>query len=606
MAIPFSPLPFKLSFQVGHTLETVHRFYDDEQGFYEHIDEPSVVLIENLEVTIDFTSSDEKVRLYMYGLETIPYRGVEFDEKGEAFLFPNEGIISLFNKNYYPLIPGTYQIRVESEDKVWYAPFAIQPKQLSTEQLNVMREQLEDVIRGLAFDFISKQFAKGQRLGKSLPPRLLMQFMIISKHFPNVMAALSDLYTKVNFRTRKEYDIVRSDRANVIDEVTVRHRLRHPEIKGFLKVPVRTIDYNLPENIWIKHIVRHLITVLNDFVLSVEQYATDLQDEIDQLRLFEFQDSTKIVLEQKSKVFNELQQYLEMVQRMKIGFQLITSAHWYDQLHEKPLITVPYVLTKDARYRSIYMLYRELQEDELEIMLDPLYSYQWKRTDKLYEMWGYVELLRILEEKLEFNPVRGWIYNLYFNGEGMLIPSLPAGERVILEKGELQLHFVYDGSVPLTSRETQMFVHPLYVRQQYNRPDGRLDVYRNGIYCGSIMMDFKYRPRRNFWEKDRVNTIARTREMSQLIAYSDSRSNFLYGEDRLNSKPLQRLSPVAEVWAFYPVKEGREESPGSSDDHSLRLIPLNPGDTNAHVVAEFERILQQLLQDSEGFVGSLG
>ena len=118
------------------------------------------------------------------------------------------------------------------------------------------------------------------------------------------------------------------------------------------------------------------------------------------------------------------------------------------------------------------------------------------------------------------------------------------------------------------------------------------------------MMDFKYRPRRNFWEKDRVNTIARTREMNQLIAYSDSRSNFLYGEDRLNSKPLQRLSPVAEVWAFYPVKEGREERPSSSDDHSLRLIPLIPGDANAHVIGEFERILQQLLQDSEGFVGS--
>ncbi|GFN32954.1 DUF2357 domain-containing protein [Paenibacillus xylaniclasticus] len=604
MATPFNELPFELSFQVGNTHHSVRRFYDNEHGFYEHIDDPSVVLVENLKITIDFKSSDDNARLYMYGLETIPYRGVEFDERGEAFLFPNEGSISLFDESYYPLIPGTYQIRVESEDKVWYAPFAIQPKQISTHQLNIMRDQLEDVIRGLAFDFIGKQFAKGQQLGKSLPPRLLMQFMIISNHFPNVMAALSDLYTKVNFRTRKEYDIVRSDRANVVDEETVRHRLKHPEMKGFLKVPVRTIDYNLPENIWIKHIVRQLILVLNDFVLSVEQHASALQGEIEQLQKFDYQASTKIVLEQKSKVLDELQQYLDMVQRMKIGFQLITSAHWYDQLQEKPLTVVPYVLTKDARYRSIYMLYRELQQDELEIMLDPMYSYQWKRTDKLYEMWGYVELLRILEKKLEFNPVRGWIYNLHFNGEGMLIPSLPAGERVILEKGELQLHFVYDGVVPLTSKETQLFVHPLYVRQQYNRPDGRLDVYRAGVYCGSIMIDFKYRPRHNFWEKDRVNTIARTREMNQLIAYSDSRSSFLYGEDRLNNKPLQRLSPVAEVWAFYPVKEGREESPSSSVDHSLRLIPLTPGNSNAHVTGEFERILQQLLQDSEAFAGN--
>ncbi|GIP39843.1 hypothetical protein J31TS4_31230 [Paenibacillus sp. J31TS4] len=605
MVTPSNPLPFTLSFQVGHTLETVEWFYEEEQDFYAHIEEPSVVLIENLEIVVNFTSSDDNARMYMYGLETIPFRGVEIDDKGEAYIFPNEGAVHLFNKNYYPLIPGTYQIRVEIGNQVWYAPYVIRPKQLSTLQLDLMKEQLEETIRGLALDFINKQIAKGQTLGKALPPRLLMQFMIISKHFSNVMTALSDLYTKVNFHTRKEYETVRSDRANVVDEVTIRNRLKHPELKGFLKVPVRTINYDLPENVWIKHIVKRLITVLNNFVVSVEQYAADLQEEINQLKQFEYQDSTKIVLKQKAKVYEELLEYVEMVQRMKIGFQLITSAHWYEQVQEKPLITVPYVLTKDSRYRSIYMLYRELQDDELEITLDSLYSYQWKRTDKLYEMWGYVELLRILEDLLHFNPVRGWIYNLHFNGDGMLIPSLPPGERVILEKGEIQLHFIYDGVVPLTSKETEMFIHPLYVRQQYNRPDARLDVYKNGVYYGSIMMDFKYRPRQNFWEKDRINTIARTREMNQLIAYSDSRSNYLYGEDRPSTTAFQRLSPVAEVWAFYPVKEGRQVRPTSSADHNLRLIPFSPGVGNDHVLHEFERILEQLFQDSAGFVGSL-
>ncbi|CAM3904045.1 hypothetical protein COLU111180_13485 [Cohnella lubricantis] len=126
-----------------------------------------------------------------------------------------------------------------------------------------------------------------------------------------------------------------------------------------------------------------------------------------------------------------------------------------------------------------------------------------------------------------------------------------------------------------------------------------------GVYYGTVMMDFKYRPRHNFWEKDRINTIARTREMNQLIAYSDSRSNFLYGEDRPSSAAFQRLSPVAEVWALYPVKEGREERPTSSPDHSLRLIPLSPGGDNEHVVQEFERVLKQLLQDSAGFIEGL-
>src|SRR5690606_10551989 len=135
-----------------------------------------------------------------------------------------------------------------------------------TEQLDLMRDQLEENIRGLALDLISKQFSKGQTIGKSLPPKLLMQFIIITKHFPNVMTSLSDLYTKPNFRTRKEYETVRSERANVVDEVTIRNRLKHPEQKGLLKVPVRTIHYDLPENVWMKQMLKRLITILNDFV----------------------------------------------------------------------------------------------------------------------------------------------------------------------------------------------------------------------------------------------------------------------------------------------------------------------------------------------------
>jgi len=56
------------------------------------------------------------------------------------------------------------------------------------------------------------------------------------------------------------------------------------------------------------------------------------------------------------------------------------------------------------------------------------------------------------------------------------------------------------------------------------------------------------------------------------------------------------------VWAFFPVKEGREERVTASFDHNLRLIPLSPGAENDHVRQEFERILEQLLRDSAGFV----
>lgn len=605
-----STLPFELTFTVEYAKNAyeekiVERFYDNEQDFYAHIDEPSVVLIEKINIAVNFRSKSGSARLYMYGLETIPFRGVEVDETGEAFLLPNEGKVDLFNQNYYPLIPGTYQIRVVVGDQIWYAPFTIRPKDLTTGQLDLMKVQLEEKLRGLALDFISKQFSKGQTLGKLLPPKMLRQFLTITNHFPSVMAAVSDLYTKANFQSRKEYRIVRSDRANVVDEVTIRNRLKHPDQEGFLKVPVRTIQYDLPENIWIKQILKRLVMILNNFVDSVERYVTVLQAEIEELRYYErFQESTKIVLTQKTKVREELGRYIELVNQMKIGFQLISSSHWYDQVPDKPLTAIPYVLTKDSRYRSIFVLYQELKNEELDIMLDSQYSYQWKRTDKLYEMWCYVELLRILEEKLDYEPVRGWIYDTQCNEERMLIPSLPSGERVILKKDDFELHLVYDGVIPLSSKDTVQYQQPLYMRQQYNRPDGRLDVYKNRTYYGTVMMDFKYRPRHNFWNKDSVNTIARTREMTQLIGYSDARSNYLFGTYRPHSTAFQRLSPVVEVWAFYPVKEGRSERVTASPDHNVRLIPFSPGTDQEHVAQELERILDQILKDSTDFLES--
>ncbi|MBG9794043.1 hypothetical protein ABD76_16640 [Paenibacillus dendritiformis] len=596
MVIQSNRLPFSLSFIIGsknkQENKTVYRFYENEKQFFEQIDHPSVDLMENQDIKIRFIADNDHARLYMYGLDMIPSSEVKMDEQGEAYIQPGHEMITLFTKDYYPLIPGgTYQIRVVADNRTWFAPFAILPKQLTFEQLDIMKQQLEEAIRGLAFDFISKRYSQGGQIGKAMPPKLLMQFMIINKHFTEVMAALSDLYSKINFKMSKEYQIVRSDEAKVIDGVTIRHQLKHPELKGHLKAPIRTITYKLPENVWLKRMIRHLISILNEFMSSVEKYEKQLIEEIEQLQLFEQQQSTRNVLREKQKVHRELLKYVDIVQRMKIGFQYIKSAPWYDKVDEAGAGTVPYVLTTDSRYRSIYLLFCELQRDEPELTLDPLYLIQWKRTDLLYEMWAYFEIIKIIRDDLHFHLASGGIFDLDIGHKGALIPSLPEGERVTFEKDDIHLHFIYNGVIPLTSKETKPLEHPLYMRQQHNRPDGRLDVYSKGIYCGSIMMDFKYRPLTNFWDTNRIYR-DRTQAMRQLIAYSDCRSNYLYG---LRGK--QRVTPVPEVWAFYPVKSGRTEIPTSSDDHDICFIPLSPGEDNSYVGSELERVIQQMLKD---------
>lgn len=599
MATPSEALPFSLSFIVAGEQVRVDRFYQSEEDFYAHIEEPSVTLAEQVSMELLFASAHEEARLYMYGLETIPYDGVKTDEEGQPYLSPHPTPLPFFQPEYYPLIPGTYQIRVAIGERTWLAPLLILPKQLSFRQLELMREELEQVLRGLSLDIIGNRLSRGDHLGKALPPQLFRQFLTISSHFDRVMAAISDLYTRVNFRTRTDYQLVPADRAKVVDGITVRHQLKHPELKGYLMAPVKTVDYNLPENIWMKRMIQRLIAVLNQFVGSVEAHARHLEEEIQELSRFSFQESTRNLLAEKEKAYQELLRYIEMVQRMKVGFQMIVSAPWYEQVQAQRMTSIPNVLATDSRYRTIYLLYSELQQEEMEVALDPQFSMHWKRTDKLYEIWGFVQLLRFLTE-WGLEPIGGWIFDAQFDRERMLVPTLPAGERIVLQKGELLLHYVYDGIIPLASKETSMYQHPLYMLQQHNRPDGRLDLYEKGIYKGTVMLDFKYRPIRNFWDSEQLTQPNRKREMDQLIAYSNARSNYLYGG---HSSWTQRMRPVAEVWAFYPVREGRWEPTIANEDHDVRIIPFSPGGDNTHVLEEVDRVIRRILQDSQNFTG---
>lgn len=603
MATLSDMLPFQVNFYLGKDNTQsirVKSFCESEEEFYSQIDQSSFELKENIVTKIEFTCTDNNARLYMYGLESIPSgaNGINVDHLGEAYLSANEGELLLFESEHYPLIPhGRYQLIVDISGRKWYAPFSVRPKQVSIDQLEIMKQQLESRIRGLAFELISRRMAKGDYNGKSLPPLLYMKFMIIKNHFDHVMTAISDLYAKANFRIQKEYRIVRTDKANLIDEITIRHQLKHPELQGFLKVPVRNVDYNLPENIWIKQIVQMLLSTLNDFVVALENHVELKKEEVSRLKPYLGQENTKKRLNKENETLTELMGIKSVVARMIIGFQLICSAHWYDQVKETSLISVPLALTRDSRYRSIYDLHVKLQQENIKISIDPLYSIQWKRTDKLYEMWGYVEILRILEEHLGFNPIKGWIYDQAYSDHDVLIPTIPNGGKVVFTKDDLQLQFIYDGVIPLESKKTEQYENPLYMLQSHNRPDGRIDLYKSGIYCGTLMIDFKYRPKNNIWDKDKVNLETRPNSMKQLIAYGHSGSDFLYVDTKHPTKKTNRRkpNPISEVWVCYPLINSGNISDDGSEDHNVYIVPLIPGDSNLHIATKLQENIQNMI-----------
>ncbi|HEY2494853.1 MAG TPA: DUF2357 domain-containing protein [Paenibacillus sp.] len=554
--------------------DNVEIFYTREDVLEEVM---SFELMENKLLSILFQANDKNARLYMYGLESLSDEKLEIDENGDVYLKPSVTPIALYAKDYYPLIPGTYLAKVITGGSIYYLPFNVRPKQVTKDQLELMKRDLEYTLRGLAIDFVKNVYSAADNQNKALPPQLLRQFMTIKRHFPSVMAALTDIYKKANYRIKKEYRWTRENRARRIDHVTVRTIQTKSFHEGQLRTPFNTVDYDLPENRWVKFIIRNVLVLLEQFGDSLIFYQNRVIHELEELQRFQYQESTRREIVEKKRVSLLLEDYWQFVHRIKSGFLMVVHAPWYQEITNKTFTHIPHNLLSDSRYRALFQLHRDLKEEEIEVYIDPTVSYQWKRTDKLYEMWGFIQILKLLN-KLGFQPKSGWLYDSLVEEKSLLIPYLPSGEQIVMLKGDLRIHYVYDGVLPITASGTGIERAPLYMGKN-NRPDARIDYYKQEVYVGSLIIDFKYRPVSNFWQNTNYSLMSRPKEMEQLIAYKrDSNSKYLYGEEEgRRFREMYSPRPVREVWALYAEAKDRLQKHLFLSEDSIHIFPMNPG-----------------------------
>ena len=208
MAIPSSGFEVILTQKHGE-IEVptfVDHFFSSELDFYEKKGERFIEVRENIELAVTFRCENSSSRLYMDGLDSLSDRLLTFDPlEGEVFLGPSNKPVTLFanNDSFYPLIPGFYRMAVEHEGQRSYAWLKIVPKQLEEAQWEVMKNEVEKELKGLAREAMLKKTGIKTRY-EGISELLIGQFMVIQNRFPAVMAALSDLYHKINYKISKE------------------------------------------------------------------------------------------------------------------------------------------------------------------------------------------------------------------------------------------------------------------------------------------------------------------------------------------------------------------------------------------------------------------
>ena len=416
----------------------IDHYFHDESEFYQQRETSCIELKENQELSVRFESSDSNLKFYMDGLDTLSEQAVELDyEKGEVYLVPSSEPVPLFGHTdeFFPLIPGYYRIVVESHDRRYYSWVKILPKQMSETQWEIMKEEVDNEMKGLAQDIIMRKM--GVETGnKVFSNHLLGQYLVIKNRFTSVMAALSDLYFKVNYRIHKKYVMKPKEKARIVDEVTIKYRLSHPENDHMLKTPLNRMNYDLPENRLLKKIVQYVMNALSELINALEQLEKNILHEQEEKG---YAHSFRTTAEME-RTLKEVENLKEKASKMRGAFQWICKAPWFSEVNQHRSTFIPHVMNSDARYRALYQLYRDLKNDQIKLDLDESYSYQWKRTDKLYEIWGYIQFINALKGiRLGYTPVEGWIFNQKIVSNRILIPTLPSSTEVLFKKDNIHI-----------------------------------------------------------------------------------------------------------------------------------------------------------------------
>ncbi len=575
---------FQLIFyQRGESLP-VTDFALDERS----LDEKVVTVTENMKLGLLFQCSDPDAKLYLAGLEMIDISIV--DQDGNVYLNPSEEKRILFQdyETHYPLIPGFYPIKVVAFGKNFYSTLQVEPKQMTRTQWEYMKEELERELKGLAQDFIQNQFGLGLSHIRAIPVKLLYQIELIIKHYKKALNALNDIALKPRYKLTKEYRFTLRSRAKNVDERSQRYQLTHPNQKDLIPVPTNQVDYDLLENRWLKNMVSYFIQILNRFIEAVDQSVTDFEEGCQQLKKYiALQKNTLIKYREKRKAIDKLIEYREKCYLIKRNFEGFCQAHWLGQVKMTSNNQFTNILNLDSRFRVIYQLYREVIADQFRISIESGFSSQWKKTDLLYELWGYLHFCKMLIS-LGYRPITGWLFNYTKN---FFVPTLKPGTRVKFEKDDLTLQLVYNQALPRREEDTDLENSPLFSVGTHNCPDGRIDVYKESVYIGSLVFDFKYRQLDYLWNKYRDMKV-----ISQLRDYRNNLlSPFIYG-DHIAESEKYHVFPVYTVWGIYPSKDMSLENRSQEQWRGIvQLLRLCPGDDPSFIAGELEKVIEKIV-----------
>ncbi|ODA40629.1 DUF2357 domain-containing protein [Desulfosporosinus sp. BG] len=551
---------------------------------------------ENLYVA--FTSAYEDDYLYIDGLDAYDSLKLHLDEEGIPCLRSGTQHFSLYSDTNedYPLIPADYMIFVKRRGEVndaLEATLRVRPNNITEDQLDVMRSELNEMVQGLAYD--QTRMSHGIKLYREkglLPPILLAEFVILNRMVKELGVTIEDLARRPDQYLERQYQEVKANVKCKQDAKSYRWLL---SVQG-RRANVTAKSVTQPEVIL--GVIDHFTfdTLENRMVLGFLHYVSSQLEAvlrairctiIEEQRAIETR-TPYVVLQKstshevralKAKIFS-----LEVMEReMQKGIFYVRKYIENPVFKRlKPLTSSDHFslkIQRDWRYKKIFSWWKQLRAQDFQMPLCHDFKVQWKRTDVLYEYWCYIKTIIALQQ-VGYTPASGWIYDDSHKASlEFVFPVLQDDTLVEMVKGSVRLSVLFNEKMARAKRGALRNNRILYMEGTNYKPDIRIDVFANDVYSGSIIVDAKYRKRLNIWNNDKVEDENRPKNMNTLQNYSNS---LKYVNDSAG------VSKALRVIALHPSHGPEVED---IEDTNVTLIQLRPQERLNHYSGYLERLI---------------
>ncbi|MFT8837836.1 nuclease domain-containing protein [Liquorilactobacillus satsumensis] len=460
---------------------------------------------ENVNYRLEFTG-ESKDKLYIDGLDLIDTEQIQHDAKGKLFIYPNTGELVLYDykkNNEHKYLPGIYRLKLVTASKsTLYSWLKVSPKFITENELESMKMDVEKKVEGLARTFDANTNGTLTNYSFELTTHDIATLQVLHER-------------KLRF-TRSVYDVSNCPRTiignkyrwscqlnNAIDSNGIKKMASRPDKKKQVYSKKHNISFISKENMALKQNLRLLKQIISKLKIKIDKYIeySEIKYTSDRQETLK-NDLCVLAFYCKNIDFLLKQSWLKDVPSKEINFNNSNSS---------------------AMLNQSYLFFHELvwklkHNSHLAISFHRQYSYYWHRTDLLYEIWGYIKVLDVMQQ-MGFQPISGWIFK---KGRKSFEPLEPGTTVVMRNSKEIKYaritaKIIYTKEINLISPEKTSEANPLWRNTPHRVPDIRIDLYdEDNILLNVFILDTKYR------KLESVVASGKEGSWQQIAAYSDS------------------------------------------------------------------------------------